>query len=39
MKYHPLIKPIVNPTADTLPVNGIPKFTITNEEAVTAAWP
>jgi hypothetical protein len=36
--YHPLINPIVNP-ADILPVNGIPKVVIANEEAVAAAWP
>jgi hypothetical protein len=38
--YHPFINPIVNP-ADILPVNGIPKLVIANEEeAVTAAaWP
>ena len=34
--HHPLINPIVNP-ADMLPVNGIPKLVIANEEAV-AAW-
>jgi hypothetical protein len=32
-----LINPIVNP-ADILPVNGIPKLVIANEEAVAAAW-
>ena len=31
--YHPLINPIVNP-ADILPVNGIPKLVIANEETV-----
>jgi hypothetical protein len=36
--YHPLINPIVNP-ADILPVNGIPKPVIANEEAVVAALP
>jgi hypothetical protein len=36
--YHPLINPIVNPTADILlPVNVIPKLLIANEEAVAAA--
>ena len=35
--YHPFINPIVNP-ADILPVNGIPKLVIANEEAVVAAW-
>jgi hypothetical protein len=35
--YHPFINPIVNP-ADILPVNGIPKLVVANEEAVTAAW-
>jgi hypothetical protein len=33
-----LINLIVNP-ADILPVRGIPKLVIVNEEAVTAAWP
>jgi hypothetical protein len=34
-----LINPIVNP-ADILPVNGIPKLVIANEEVVAAAaWP
>jgi hypothetical protein len=33
-----LINPIVNPTADILPVNGIPKSVIDNNEAVAAAW-
>jgi hypothetical protein len=33
-----LINPIVNP-AHILPVNGIPKLVIANEEAVAAAWP
>jgi hypothetical protein len=32
-----LINPIVNP-ADILPVRGIPKLVIANEEAVAAAW-
>src|SRR5919107_5618453 len=32
-----LRNPIVNP-ADILPVNGIPKLVIANEEAVAAAW-
>ena len=32
-----MINPIVNP-ADILPVNGIPKLVIANEEAVVAAW-
>jgi hypothetical protein len=36
--YHPFINPIVNP-ADILPVNGIPKLVIANDEAVAAAWP
>ncbi len=37
--YHPFRNPIVNP-ADILPVNGIPKLVIANEDAVTAAaWP
>jgi len=35
LQYHPLINPRVNP-ADILPVNGIPKLVITNEEA--AVW-
>jgi hypothetical protein len=35
---HPFINPIVNP-ADILPVNGIPKLVIANEEAVAATWP
>ena len=35
--HHPLINPIVNP-ADILPVRGIPKLVIANEEAVAAAW-
>ena len=36
--YHPFINPIVNP-ADILPVNGMPKLVIANEEeAVAAAW-
>ncbi|MDQ3975543.1 MAG: hypothetical protein M3264_03360 [Thermoproteota archaeon] len=30
--YHPLINPIVNPAADILPVNGIPKIVIANDE-------
>jgi hypothetical protein len=34
---YPLINPIVNPD-DILPVNGIPKLVIANEEAVAAAW-
>ena len=34
---HLFINPIVNP-ADILPVNGIPKLVIANEEAVAAAW-
>jgi hypothetical protein len=33
-----LINLIVNP-ADILPVNGIPKLVIANDEAVAAAWP
>lgn len=33
-----MINPIVNP-ADMLPVNGIPKLVIANEDAVVAAWP
>ena len=33
---YPFINPIVNP-ADILPVRGIPKLVIANEEAV-AAW-
>jgi hypothetical protein len=36
--YHPLINPRVNP-ADILPVNGIPKIPIVNEEAAAAACP
>jgi hypothetical protein len=32
-----LINPIVNP-AHILPVNGIPKLVIANEEAVAVAW-
>ena len=36
--YHPFINPIVNP-ADILPVSGIPKLVIANEEAVAAAVP
>jgi hypothetical protein len=36
-KSHPLINPTVNP-ADILPVRGIPKLVIANEEAVVAAW-
>ena len=35
--YHPFINPIVNP-ADILPVSGIPKLVIANEETVAAAW-
>jgi hypothetical protein len=35
--YHPLINPIVNP-ADILPVKGIPKLVIANEDAVATAW-
>ena len=37
---YPFINPIVNP-ADILPVNGIPKLVIANDEAVAAAaaWP
>ena len=34
--HHPLINPRVNP-AEILPVNGIPKLVITNDEAVAAA--
>jgi hypothetical protein len=30
---------MINPIADILPVNGIPKFVIANEEAVAAAGP
>src|SRR5215203_4375325 len=38
--YHPLINPIVNPADILLPVNGIPKLLIANEEeAVAAACP
>jgi hypothetical protein len=33
---YPFIKPIVNP-ADILPVKGIPKLVIANEEVVAAA--
>jgi hypothetical protein len=33
--YHPLINPIVNP-ADILPVNGIPKLVMANEEDAVA---
>ena len=36
LSYHHLINPRVNP-ADILPVSGIPKLVIANEEAV-AAW-
>jgi hypothetical protein len=36
-KSYPLINPTVNP-ADILPVRGIPKLVIANEEAVVAAW-
>ena len=32
-----MINPIVNP-ADILPVRGIPKLVIANEEAVAAIW-
>ena len=32
-----MINPIVNP-AHILPVNGIPKLVIANEEAVAVAW-
>ena len=32
-----MINPIVNP-ANILPVNGIPKLVIANEEAVAVAW-
>jgi hypothetical protein len=32
------INPIVNPIADLLPVNGMPKLVITNNEAAAAAW-
>jgi hypothetical protein len=35
--YHPLINPIVNPAAEILPVNGIPKIVIANDENVAAA--
>jgi hypothetical protein len=35
---YPFINPRVNP-ADILPVNGIPKLVIANEEVVAAAWP
>jgi hypothetical protein len=35
--YHPLINPRVNP-ADILPVRGIPKLVIANEEAIAAVW-
>ena len=35
--YHPLINPRVNLPADILPVNGIPKLVIANEEADAAA--
>jgi hypothetical protein len=35
--HHPLINPIVNP-ADMLPVNGMPKLVIANEEAIAAVW-
>ena len=34
--YHPFINPIVNP-ADILPVRGIPRLVIANEEAVAVA--
>jgi hypothetical protein len=37
LSYHLLINPRVNP-ADILPVNGIPKLVIANEEVVAAAW-
>jgi hypothetical protein len=36
VQNHPLINPIVNP-ADILPVRGIPKLVIADEEAVAAA--
>jgi hypothetical protein len=36
--YYPFINPILNP-ADILPVRGIPKLVIANEEAVAATWP
>ena len=36
LSYHPLINPRVNP-ADIIPVNGIPKLVIANEEVVAAA--
>ena len=38
--HHPFINPIVNP-ADILPVNGIPKLVIANNEdaVAAAAWP
>ena len=35
--YHPLINPIVNP-AEILPVRGIPKLVIANQEAVVVVW-
>jgi hypothetical protein len=35
--HHPFINPIVNP-ADILPVRGIPKLVIANQETVAAAW-
>ncbi|HZC48132.1 MAG TPA: hypothetical protein VE244_03620 [Nitrososphaeraceae archaeon] len=34
---YPFINPIVNP-ADTLPVNGISKLVIANEEAIAAEY-
>ena len=37
LSYHPFINPIVNP-ADILPVKGIPKLIIANQEAVAAEW-
>jgi len=39
VQNHPLMNPIVNPTADILSVNGIPKLVIANEDAVATAWP
>ena len=34
LSYHPLINPRVNPIADILPLNGMSKLVIANEEAV-----
>ena len=34
LSYHPLINPRVNPIADLLPVNGIPKVVIVRDPSV-----